>query len=70
MHLLKLASVSFATLAVSATIRVDTQPPSLDRCFDATRNIDELLNVYAQYGDSWMGESRVISPIFVIVDMY
>ncbi|PLB47639.1 hypothetical protein P170DRAFT_437431 [Aspergillus steynii IBT 23096] len=59
MHFLKLIYASlFATLAASATIKVDTQPPSLDRCWDAAKNIDELLNLYAQHGDSWMGSSR------------
>ncbi|KAK1147840.1 hypothetical protein N8T08_000353 [Aspergillus melleus] len=59
MHFSKLACVSLlATLATSATIQISTQPPSLDNCWEASKSIDELLNLYAQYGDSWMGASR------------
>ncbi|KAH8424925.1 uncharacterized protein LDX57_002671 [Aspergillus melleus] len=59
MHFTKLACVSLlAALAASASIQISTQPPSLDNCWEASKNIDELLNLYAQYGDSWMGASR------------
>ncbi|KAI9036608.1 uncharacterized protein KD926_001621 [Aspergillus affinis] len=59
MYLPKLACISlFATIAASASYQISTQPPSLDNCWEASKNIDELLSLYAQQGESWMEQSR------------